>query len=114
MKLLGMLERDSPQPFPELEAILSQMITAPITTKYMTLAVRFEAFRTILELECNETLQNMALNELMNYVQSMDLNYRYVALGILSRCRKVDSNFVKKNQVPFSWLAADSDRDIQK
>jgi AP-1 complex subunit gamma-1 len=98
--------------------ILEKVATNTDSTKNVGNAVLYEAVRTIMEIEADNSLRVMAINILGKFVTNRDNNVRYVALTTLAKTSQTanatDSNALQRHRAIIIECLQDSDISIRR
>ncbi len=94
------------------------MATNTDSTKNVGNSVLYEAVRTIMEIEADNSLRVMAINILGKFVTNRDNNVRYVALTTLAKTSQTanatDSNALQRHRAIIIECLQDSDISIRR
>jgi AP-1 complex subunit gamma-1 len=94
--------------------ILAQIAASTDPTKNVGTAILYEAVRTILEIETDNSLRILAINTLGRFLANSDNNVRYIALNLLSKAIKIDIEAVQRHRTTIIDCLKDPDISIRR
>lgn len=115
LRLLRVLGKGSAKASEQMTEVLTKTITNTDKSKNTGNAVIYECVKTIMEIDCDQTLRNMAISQLGSFLgNKKDNNLRYVALHTMKKVSKLDSQAVSRQLPTVVECLKDHDISIRK
>jgi AP-1 complex subunit gamma-1 len=111
LRLLAAGDRESSD---SINDILAQVAANTDVGKNSGTAVLYEAVRTIMEIEADNSLRVLAINTLGRFLVNQDNNVRYIALNLLNKAIQIDVNAVQRHRNIIVECLRDPDISIRR
>ncbi|KAG2382909.1 hypothetical protein C9374_004876 [Naegleria lovaniensis] len=115
LRLLRVLGKGSAKASEQMTEVLTKTITNTDKSKNTGNAVIYECVKTIMDIDCDQTLRNMAISQLGSFLgNKKDNNLRYVALHTMKKVSTLDSQAVSRQLATVVECLKDHDISIRK
>ena len=98
----------------KLNNLLASITTNTNSNKNPGNAVLYEVVKTIFFINGNDDIKELAVNILTKFMNSDDINYRFIALNLLTEIAKTDIKFAQKNKTLIFNCLKDNDILIKR